>query len=46
MVAVKTAVGLTDRVNMENIVTQGGTFGPIECANSIDKIGEKSVTAF
>ena len=41
MVAVKTAVGLTNRVNMENIVTQGGTFGPIECANSIDKIGQK-----
>ena len=41
LVAVKTPVGLTDRVNMENIVTQGGTFGPIECANSIDKIGQK-----
>jgi hypothetical protein len=41
MVAVKTAVGLTDRVNIEKIVTQGGTFGPIECANSIDKIGQK-----
>ena len=32
---------LTDRVNIKNIVTQGGTFGPIECANSIDKIGQK-----
>ena len=28
-VAVKTAVGMTDRVNIKNIVTQGGTFGPI-----------------
>ena len=39
--AVKTTVGLTDRVNIQNIVTQGGTFGPIECANSIDKVGQK-----
>ena len=41
LVAVKTTVGLTDRVNIPNIVTQGGTFGPIECANSIDKVGQK-----
>ena len=41
-VAVKTAVGLTKRVNIEKIVTQGGTFGPIECSNSIDKVGQKS----
>ena len=41
LVAIKTAVGLTKRVNMEKIVTQGGTFGPIECSNSIDKIGQK-----
>ena len=37
-VTVKTGVGLTD---VEKIVTQGGTFGPIECSNSIDKIGQK-----
>ena len=36
MVAVKTALGLTDRVHMEKIATQGGTFGTIECSNSID----------
>ena len=41
LVAVKTSVGLTERVNIQNIVTQGGTFGPIECANSIDKLGQK-----
>ena len=41
-VAVKTGVGLTKRVNMQNIVTQGGTFGPLECSNSIDKVGLKS----
>ena len=41
LVAVKTPVGLTERVVIEKIVTQGGTFGPIECSNSIDKIGQK-----
>ena len=41
-VAVKTAVGLTKRVNIEKIVTQGGTFGPIECSNTMDKVGQKS----
>ena len=40
-VAIKTLVGLTKRTNIPKIVTQGGTFGPIECANSIDKIGKK-----
>ena len=39
-VSVKTPVGQTDRVNVQKIVTQGGTFGPIECSNSIDKIGK------
>ena len=42
-VAVKTGVGLTKRVNIKNIVTQGGTFGPLECSNSIDKIAQKCV---
>ena len=41
MVAVKTALGLTRRVNMPNIVQQGGTWGPLLCSNSIDKIGKK-----
>ena len=41
LVAIKTPVGLTKRTNLPKIVTQGGTFGPIECANSIDKIGKK-----
>ena len=40
MVAVNTAVGQTDRVNMPEIVTQGGTWGPLLCSNSIDKIGK------
>ena len=41
MVAVKTALGLTERVNLPNIVQQGGTWGPLLCSNSIDKIGRK-----
>ena len=41
MVAVKTAVGLTDRVNIPTVVQQGGNWGPILCSNSIDKIGKK-----
>ena len=32
-VAVNTAVGLTERVN---IVKQGGVFGSLQCTNSID----------
>ena len=41
MVAVKTAVGLTERVNMPNIVQQGGTWGPMLCSNTIDTLGKK-----
>ena len=41
MVAVKTAVGLTDRINVPTVVQQGGTLGPILCSNSIDTIGKK-----
>ena len=28
-VAVNTSVGITERVNIKNIVTQGGVFGPM-----------------
>ena len=42
LVAVKTAVGMTERVNMPKIVQQGGTWGPVLCSNTIDKIGKKS----
>ena len=41
-VAVKTAVGLTDRVNMPRVVQQGGTWGSMLCSNSIDTLGKKS----
>ena len=40
-VAVNTAVGLTSRVDVERIVTQGGVFGPLQCSNSIDTLGKK-----
>ena len=42
-VAVITAVGQTERVNMRNIVMQGGKWGPLQCSNSMDKIGKKCV---
>ena len=35
----KTAVGLTERVNIPNIVQQGGPGGP--CSNSVDTLGKK-----
>ena len=41
LVAINTAVGLTERANIPNIVQQGGTWGPILCSNSIDTIGKK-----
>ena len=36
-VAVNTSVGQTDRVNIQNIVMQGGKWGPLKCSNSMDK---------
>ena len=30
-VAVNTSVGQTDRVNIQNIVMQGGKWGPLQC---------------
>ena len=40
-VAINTAVGLTDHVDILLIVMQGGKWGPIQCSNSIDKIGKR-----
>jgi hypothetical protein len=42
-VAVNTSVGQTNRVNMKNIVMQGGKWGPLQCSNSMDTIGKKCV---
>ena len=41
LVAVNTPVGITERVNIPEVVQQGGGWGPIECSVSIDKIGRK-----
>ena len=41
MVAVKTAVGMTGRIEIPNIVQQGGTWGPGLCSNSVDTLGKK-----
>ena len=43
-VAVKTPVGLTQRESIPTIVMQGGTFGPMQCSNSIDSIGKKCIS--
>ena len=40
-VAVNTPVGQTERVNIQDIVMQGGTFGSLMCSNSMDSIGKK-----
>ena len=37
--AVNTAVGQTDRIDVEKIVTQGGTWGSLLCSNHIDSLG-------
>ena len=42
-VAVNTAVGQTERVNIKKIVMQGGKWGPLKCSNSMDRIGKKAV---
>ena len=39
LVAVNTPVGRSKRINLPEIVQQGGGWGPIECSVSIDKIG-------
>ena len=44
LVAIKTSVGLTDRVNIPTIVQQGGVFGSLLCSNSVDTLGKKCNT--
>ena len=41
LVAVNTAVGMTERVSIPKIVQQGGTWGPALCSNTVDTIGKK-----
>ena len=40
LIAVNTSVGQTERINIKDIAQQGGTWGPMMCSNSIDKIGK------
>ena len=40
LVAVHISVGHTERTNIPEITTQGGTWGPILCSNSIDTVGK------
>ena len=42
-VGIKTPFGLTDRVDINRIVTQGGVWGPIQCSNQVDKLGKECV---
>ena len=45
LVAINTSVGQTERVNIPEIAQQGGTWGPMMCSNSIDKIGKSAKIA-
>ena len=36
-------LGLTERVQVKNTVTQGGPLGPTMCAIHIDKIGKEAL---
>ena len=38
-VGIKTPFGLTERVDINRIVTQGGVWGPMQCSNQVDKLG-------
>jgi hypothetical protein len=40
-VAVKTAEGLTERVMIPTVVMQYGKWGPLQCSNTMDKIGKR-----
>ena len=40
LVAIKTPAGITDRVEISDIIQQGGTWGPLTCSNTIDNVGK------
>ena len=39
--AVKTPVGMTARVDIRNVITQGDVFGPILCSKQVDIFGQE-----
>ena len=41
LVAINTAVGLTDRVSIDRLVQQGSTWGPLLCSNTMDTLWKK-----
>ena len=42
-VLINTPIGQTNRTIIEEIVTQGGPLGPIQCSVHIDKIGKEAL---
>ena len=44
-VSVKTSTGLSERVQIKNIVTQGGPLGGALCSVTVDKIGKEALEA-
>ena len=42
LVAINTAVGQTERINIPEFTAQVGTWGPMLCSNSIDTVGKFS----
>ena len=43
LIAVKTPVGITKRVEVEKVVTQGGVNEPLKCTVTVDSIADKHV---
>jgi hypothetical protein len=43
-VAVKTPVGTTSRMEIEEVIMQGGVWGPLECSVQIDSLGRECLT--
>ena len=42
-IAIKTPFGLTDRFVINDVVMQGGKWGPLQCSNTIDQIGKNCI---
>jgi hypothetical protein len=42
-VAVKSPAGITERMRIDRVVTQGGVLGPVTCAVHTDRIGKDSL---
>ena len=43
-IAVNTAFGLSERTEINNILTQGSVWGPLSCSSQVDTIGKESVS--